>query len=66
MKIVQINTFSNGSTGSIMMNIHKSLIEKGTDSYVVWGRGRKSNNENEIFLNDKFGSWILYKYRIAL
>ena len=55
MKIVQINTFSNKSTGTIMMSIHKRLQELGHDSYVVWGRGRNSNNEHEIYLNDKFG-----------
>ena len=55
MKIVQINSFSNGSTGKIMMSIHKELLNKGHDSYVVWGRGRKSENEHEIFLNDKIG-----------
>lgn len=55
MKIVQINTFSNKSTGTLMMNIHKKLLEEGYDSYVVWGRGRKSQNDHEIYLNDKMG-----------
>lgn len=55
MKIVQINTFSNKSTGTLMMNIHKKLLEEGYDSYVVWGRGRKSQNNREIYLNDKMG-----------
>ena len=55
MKIVQINTFSNKSTGTIMMNIHKQLLETGYDSYVVWGRGRKANNDHEIYLNDEIG-----------
>lgn len=58
MKIVQINTFSNGSTGNIMMNIHKELLKKGVDSYVVWGRGRKSQNQNEIYMNDKLGVYF--------
>ena len=58
MKIVQINTTPSGSTGSIMMNIHKELINQGHESYVVWGRGRKSNNNNEIFLNDKIGVYF--------
>lgn len=55
MKIVQINTFSNKSTGTIMMSIHKRLIELGHESYVVWGRGRKSEKENEIYMDDKLG-----------
>ena len=55
MKIVQINSFSNGSTGKIMMSIHNELINKGNDSYAIWGRGRKEENRNEIYLNDKLG-----------
>ena len=55
MKIVQINSFSNGSTGTIMINIHKQLLKEGYESYIIWGRGRKSINKGEIYLNDKFG-----------
>ena len=58
MKIVQINTFSNKSTGTIMMNIHKKLLEEGHESYVVWGRGRKSDNKYEIYMNDKLGVYF--------
>lgn len=58
MKIVQINSFSNGSTGKIMMSIHKGLQKEGHDSYVVWGRGRKSNNDHEIYMNDKIGVYF--------
>ena len=62
MKIVQINSFSNGSTGKIMMSIHKELLNQGHDSYVVWGRGRKGENEHEIFLNDKIG---VYRHALS-
>lgn len=58
MKIVQINSFSNGSTGKIMMSIHNELLNQGIESYVVWGRGRKSNNKNEIYMNDKIGVYF--------
>lgn len=58
MRVVQINTFSNKSTGSIMMNIHNFLLQNGIDSYVVWGRGKNSNNDHEIFLNSRFGVYI--------
>ena len=58
MKIVQINSFSNGSTGHIMMNIHKELQKQGYDSYVVWGRGRKATNDHEIYMNDKIGVYF--------
>lgn len=55
MKIVQINTFSNKSTGTIMMNIHNKLKNEGIESYVVWGRGRKAQDSTEIYMNDKMG-----------
>ena len=46
MKVVQINTFSYKAAGNIMMNLHRALLNKGVDSYVVWGRGRKAQNEH--------------------
>lgn len=55
MKIVQINHFSYKAAGSIMMNIHHSLLEMGQDSYVVWGRGRKVENEREYYMEDDAG-----------
>ncbi|WP_455937184.1 glycosyltransferase [Gemella morbillorum] len=55
MKVVQINTFPYKSTGHIMMNIHRVLAEQGHDSYVCWGRGRVSENEHEIVINDNLG-----------
>lgn len=55
MKIVQINHFSYKAAGGIMMNIHRSLLNDGEDSYVVWGRGRNSDNEREYYMNDNFG-----------
>ncbi len=55
MKVVQINTFSNKSTGTIMLDIHEALKKNNIESYVVWGRGRKARDEGEIYLNDKFG-----------
>ena len=58
MKIVQINTFSNKSTGTIMMNIHKELLNEGYDSYVIWGRGRKENNNYEYKMSNKFSVYI--------
>jgi len=62
LKIVQINTVPNGSTGSIMMSIHKQLTKDGYDSYVVWGRGRKAENDHEIYMNDKLGVYFHVLY----
>lgn len=61
MKIVQINTFSNKSTGTIMMNIHNKLKNEEIESYVVWGRGRKVQNSTEIYMDDKIG---VYKHAL--
>lgn len=58
MKIVQINSVTNGSTGKIMMSIHNNLLKKGYDSHVVWGRGRKSTSNYEFYLNDKAGVYF--------
>lgn len=55
MKVVQINTFSYKATGSIMMNIHRQLIADKFESYVVWGRGRKPENDHEISIADEIG-----------
>jgi hypothetical protein len=55
MKIVQINTFSYKATGAVMMNHHKLMTSQGIDSYVVWGRGRKPENDHEISIHDYFG-----------
>ena len=62
MKIVQINSVPNGSTGNIMMNIHRELLNQGHESYVVWGRGRNAENDHEIYMNDKFGVYLHVLY----
>lgn len=62
MKIVQINSVPNGSTGSIMMNIHRELSNQGHESYVVWGRGRNAENDHEIYMNDKLGVYLHVLY----
>ena len=62
LKIVQINTVQNGSTGSIMMSLHKQLLQDGYDSYVVWGRGRKAQNKNEFYMGDKLSIYFHFLY----
>ena len=55
MKVLQVNTFSYKAAGNIMMNLHKAMQESGIDSYVVWGRGRKAENDHEFYMNDSCG-----------
>ena len=38
LRYVQLNSFYNGSTGSIMRGLHKKLLSRGVDSYCFWGR----------------------------
>ena len=52
---VQISTFSYKAAGNIMMNLHRAMMKNGIDSYVVWGRGRKAENDHEYFMDDSWG-----------
>ena len=61
MKIVQINAYSNGSTGKIMLSIHKELLKKRYESYVIWSIGREGNNSNEFKIYDKIGE-VYHKF----
>lgn len=47
MKYVQINSFYNGSTGTIMRNLHRSLQGQGEDSYIFWGRRHDTISDHE-------------------
>lgn len=55
VKAVQISTFSYKAAGNIMMNLHRAMMKNGIDSYVVWGRGRKAENDHEYFMDDSWG-----------
>lgn len=55
MRVVQINHFSYKAAGSIMMNLHCIMRERGIESYVVYGRGHDVKDEYEFFMDDKLG-----------
>ncbi|RDB60537.1 glycosyl transferase [Gordonibacter sp. 28C] len=55
MKYVQINSFYNGSTGTIMRGLHKELLEQGHDSYVFWGRRHETVSDHERCCASKAG-----------
>ena len=38
LRYIQLNSFYNGSTGSIMRVLHNQLASNGIDSYCFWGR----------------------------
>lgn len=55
MKIVHINTFPYKATGSIMLSIHRRLLQEGHESIAIWGRGREAENEHEFSISDPIG-----------
>lgn len=55
MRVLQINHFSYKAAGNIMMNIHEEMKNRDIETYVVWGRGRTSNDEYEYYMDDSFG-----------
>lgn len=55
LRYVQINSFYNGSTGSIMRLLHKGLSEGGVDSYIFWGRRHETINDREQCCATKLG-----------
>lgn len=55
LRYVQINSFYNGSTGSIMRSLHRGLSEKGVDSYIFWGRRHETVNDYEQCCATKLG-----------
>ena len=46
LRYVQLNSFYNGSTGSIMRGLHAQLVGRGVESYCFWGRRHKTIDEH--------------------
>lgn len=47
MKVLQVNcVYGKGSTGKIVQDIHRELLERGHESVVCYGRGAKSAEEH--------------------
>ena len=47
MKVLQVNcVYNTGSTGKITADLHRDFIEKGIESVVCYGRGKKVNEPN--------------------
>ena len=63
MKVLQINTVVNsGSTGRIAEDIGKTLISKGHESYIAFGRGNQNSVSNLIRIGSKW-DFILHLLR---
>ena len=57
MKIVQINTVTNGCTGKIAYSIKKVSEDHGHECIIAYGRGKKENNNGyriSNFLDSNF------------
>lgn len=62
MKILQVNaTFGQGSTGSIVRDIHNYCIAQGHDSYVAYAIADK-----DVANGYKIGNWLTNKIHAAL
>ena len=46
LRYVQLNSFYNGSTGSIMRKLHADLTERGVDAYAFWGRRHETIDDH--------------------
>ena len=55
LRYVQLNSFYNGSTGTIMRKLHRGLTERGVDSYIFWGRRHDTINNHEQCCASKAG-----------
>ena len=55
LRYVQLNSFYNGSTGTIMRNLHHELTERGVDSYIFWGRRHNTISDHEQCCASKAG-----------
>ena len=59
MKILQINVvYGIGSTGKIVKDIHESLLNNGVNSFVLYGRGKKTNNIGVSKISNEFYSHL--------
>lgn len=55
LRYVQLNSFYNGSTGTIMRNLHAGLTSNGVDSFIFWGRNHATVNDHERCCATKSG-----------
>lgn len=55
LRYVQLNSFYNGSTGTIMRNLHRELTGRGVDSYILWGRRHETVSDHERCVATRLG-----------
>ena len=58
LRYVQLNSFYNGSTGSIMRGLHGQLTARGVDSYCLWGRRHETVDDHMACCATKPGVYL--------
>jgi glycosyltransferase involved in cell wall biosynthesis len=59
MKILQINSVCGvGSTGRIVLDIHKILLSQGHERFIAYGRGNTRDITNTIRIGSKFNNYM--------
>lgn len=53
MRVVQINSFGNLSTGSVMRQCHAYYLQQGYESWMVWARGVAAKDSHEQVCSSK-------------
>jgi putative colanic acid biosynthesis glycosyltransferase len=60
MKVLQLNlVYKEGSTGKIVYEIHKQLLDNGHSSMVIYGQGSDTEDENVVKVTS-LNEWRLY------
>lgn len=60
MKVLQLNiTYKEGSTGKIVYEIHKQLLNDGHSSMVIYGQGSE-NEDDDLMKVTSLNEWRLY------
>lgn len=58
MKYVSINTVPHGSTGAVMRQANEERRALGDECWLMWGRGRKAENDHEFNFGSQSGVYL--------
>jgi glycosyltransferase involved in cell wall biosynthesis len=58
MKAVQINSFGNLSTGSVMRELDREYTSQGYETWMFWGRGPKTESSKAVNFNNRANLYL--------
>lgn len=58
MRVVQINSFGNLSTGSIMHELDREYRSQGAETWMFWGRGCPTENGRAVNFNTRLNTYL--------